>query len=71
MTAIHLYSLVAVTGMLPFFALEGRHPYFIAAFASACSGASIYGLLISFWSFGIAEAIWALVALKRLSKRRA
>ena len=70
MTGIDLYGLLAVAGILLFFALEGRHPYFIAAFAIACAAASVYGFLISSWSFGIAEAIWALVALKRLHKQR-
>ena len=70
MTGIDLCGLVVVVGILLFFALEGRNPYFITAFAIACTAASVYGFLISSWSFGIAEAIWALVALKRLHKRR-
>ena len=71
MTGIDLYGLVAVSGMLLFYALEGRHPYFVAAFAIACGAASVYGFLIGSWPFGIVEAIWVLVALKRLRKRRA
>ena len=71
MTGIDLYGFAAVSGMLLFYALEGRHTGFIAAFAVTCAAASVYGFLIGSWPFGIVEAIWALVALKRLRKRRA
>jgi len=46
MSGIHLYGLVAISGMLLFYALEGRHTGFIAAFAVACAAASVYGFLI-------------------------
>jgi hypothetical protein len=71
MTGVDLYGLAAVSGMLLFYALEGRHAGFVLAFAGACTAASIYGFLIGAWPFGIVEAVWALVALNRWRRRRA
>jgi hypothetical protein len=51
--------------MLGFYALERRNRWFILAFAGSCALASIYGFLSGAWPFGIVEAIWALVALRR------
>jgi len=71
MTGVDLYGLAAVSGMLLFYALEGRHAGFVLAFAGACTAASIYGSLIGAWPFGIVKAVWALVALNRWRRRRA
>jgi hypothetical protein len=34
-------------------------------FAVACALGSFYGFLQSAWPFGVVEAIWAIVALRR------
>jgi hypothetical protein len=65
MSALSLFGLFAVTAMLVFYALEHRSPWFILAFALACALGSIYGFLQGAWPFGIVEAIWALVAVRR------
>jgi len=65
MDGLTLFGLVAVTAVLLFYALEHRSPWFVLAFAGACVTASIYGFLQGAWPFGIVEAIWALVALRR------
>jgi hypothetical protein len=59
------FGLFAVTMMLVTYALEERHVLFILAFAVACALGSVYGFLQGAWPFGIVEAIWALVALRR------
>jgi hypothetical protein len=59
------FGLFAVTMMLVTYALEKRHMLFILAFAFACALGSVYGFLQGAWPFGIVEAIWALVALRR------
>jgi hypothetical protein len=51
--------------MLVFYALEKRSRWFILAFAGACVLGSIYGFLQGAWPFGIVEAIWSVVALRR------
>ena len=71
MDGLTLFGLVAVTAMLVFYALEERDPLYILAFAGACGLASAYGFLQGAWPFGVVEAIWALVALRRWRQRRA
>ena len=65
MDALTLFGLFAVTAMLVCYALEDRSPWFVLAFAGACALASAYGFLQGAWPFGVVEAIWALVALRR------
>jgi len=65
MNRLTAFGLFAVTVMLISYALEKRSPWFILAFAVACALGSIYGFLQGAWPFGIVEAVWCLVALRR------
>jgi hypothetical protein len=65
MDALTWFGLLAVTAMLVCYAFEERSPWFILAFAAACTLGSAYGFLQGAWPFGLVEAIWALVALRR------
>jgi len=65
MDLLTLFGLIAVTLMLVTYALEGRSHWYILAFAGACALGSAYGFLQGAWPFGLVEAIWALVALRR------
>jgi hypothetical protein len=65
MDGLTLFGLFAVTAMLVTYALEAKSPWYILAFAAACGLGSIYGFLQGAWPFGVVEAIWALVALRR------
>lgn len=65
MEPLSIFGLFAVTAMLVFYALEDRKPLYILGFAAACVLGSAYGFLQGAWPFGIVEAIWALVALRR------
>ena len=69
MDGLTLFGLVAVTLMLVFYALEHRNTHFVLAFAGACALASIYGFLSGAWPFGLVEAIWAGVAVRRWWRR--
>ena len=60
-----LFGLFAVTAMLVCYALEDRSSWFILAFALACALGSVYGFLQGAWPFGLVEAVWFLVALRR------
>lgn len=51
--------------MLLAYAFENRSPWFILAFAGACALGSVYGFLQGAWPFGLVEAVWSLVALRR------
>lgn len=59
------FGLFAVTAMLVCYALEDRSPWFRLAFAAACALGSAYGFLQGAWPFGIVEAVWSIVALRR------
>jgi len=69
MDALTVFGLFAVTGMLVFYALEERNRLYILGFAGACALGSIYGFLQGAWPFGIVEAIWAVVAVRRWWRR--
>ena len=69
MDRLTLYGLFAVSAMLLTYALEHRSHWFVLAFAAACALGSIYGFLQGAWPFGVVEAIWAVVALRRWSVR--
>jgi hypothetical protein len=68
--ALTWFGLFAVTAMLVTYALEGRSPWWILAFAGACLLGSVYGFLQGAWPFGVVEAIWAVVAARRWWRMR-
>jgi hypothetical protein len=65
MDALTFFGLVAVTAMLVFYAFEKRSHWYILAFAGSCILASTYGFLQGAWPFGLVEAIWSGVAIRR------
>jgi hypothetical protein len=65
MTPLSMFGLFAVTAMLVTYALEDRSWWFILAFAFSCLLGSAYGFLQGAWPFGLVEAIWSVVALRR------
>ena len=65
MDPLALFGLFAVSAMLVCYACERRSPWFILAFAGSCALGSAYGFLQGAWPFGLVEAVWSLVALKR------
>jgi hypothetical protein len=70
MSGLTLFGLLAVTLMLLFYALEKRSHWFILAFSGSCVLASAYGFLQGAWPFGLVEAVWSLVALRRWRRER-
>jgi hypothetical protein len=62
---ITVYGVVALTFMMAMYALEGRGRRFVLAFALGCALSSSYGFLAGAWPFGVVEAIWALIAVRR------
>jgi hypothetical protein len=65
MDRLTLFGLFAVSAMLVTYALERRNRWFILAFAGSCALGSVYGFLQGAWPFGIVEAIWSAVAIRR------
>ncbi len=70
MDGLTLFGLAAVSAMLACYALEDRSAWYVFAFAVACALASVYGFLQGAWPFGVVEAIWAVIALRRWQTRR-
>jgi len=59
------FGLIGVTLMVVFYALERRSRWCILGFAGACALGSAYGFLQGAWPFGMVEAVWSVVALRR------
>lgn len=69
MDPLTVFGVVAVSGMMLFYAAEDRSPHFVLAFAVACLLASAYGFLQGAWPFGVVEVVWSVVALARWRRR--
>ncbi len=63
--AVTIYGVCALTFMMGMYALEARGRAFILAFALGCALSSSYGFLSGAWPFGVVEAVWTLIALRR------
>jgi len=64
-----VFGACAVTFMMLMYALERRDERFVLAFACGCLLSSAYGFLAGTWPFGVVEAIWSVVALRRYHSR--
>jgi len=62
------FGATAVAFMMLMYALEHRHRRFLLAFALGCALSSAYGFLAGTWPFGVVEAIWAAIALRRYQR---
>jgi hypothetical protein len=65
MSPVTVYGVCAVTFMMVMYALERRGRGFILAFAVGCLLSSAYGFLSGAWPFGVVEAVWAVIAVRR------
>jgi hypothetical protein len=59
------FGAIALTFMMLMYALERRGRRFVLAFACGCLLSSTYGFLAGTWPFGVVEAVWAAIALRR------
>jgi hypothetical protein len=64
-STVTIHGVCAVTFMMVMYALEPRGRGFVLAFAAGCLLSSAYGFLSGAWPFGVVEAIWAVVAVRR------
>ena len=73
MTPLSAFGLFAVILMLVTYALEARSHWFVLTFAFSCALGSVYGFLQGAWPFGLVEAVWSVVAVRRwwLTKTKA
>jgi len=62
---VTVYGVLALSFMMAMYALEPRGRRFVVGFALGCALSSSYGFLAGAWPFGVVEAVWAGVALRR------
>lgn len=60
-----VFGAAAVSFMVAMYALERRGPRFVLLFAGGCALSSVYGFLAGTWPFGVVEAVWSVIALRR------
>jgi hypothetical protein len=70
MRLLTAFGFAAVMLMLVFYALEKRSRWYTLGFAGACVLGSIYGFLQGAWPFGLVEAVWSIIALRRWAVAR-
>jgi hypothetical protein len=68
--ALTAFGLAAISAMFVCYAFEDRSPWWILGFGAACCLGSVYGFLQRAWPFGVVEAVWAVVAVRRRWRRR-
>jgi hypothetical protein len=59
------FGVTVLTFMMTMYALENRGRGYVAAFAVGCALPGSYGFLSGAWPFGVVEAVWWAVALRR------
>ncbi len=70
MVTVLAFGIVALTFMLAMYALEPRGTPFILGFAAGCILSSVYGFVSGAWPFGLVEAVWSVVAVRRWKSAR-
>jgi hypothetical protein len=70
MDIVTAYGVAALSFMMLMYWLEHRGPMFVLGFAAGCLLSSVYGFLSGAWPFGILEAIWFVIALRRFDRAR-
>jgi hypothetical protein len=63
--SLTVFGLFAVTAMVVCYAFEKQSRWFVLGFAASCVLGSIYGFLQGAWPFGLVEAIWSIIAVRR------
>jgi hypothetical protein len=66
---VTIFGAIAVTVMMLCYSLEERSAVFVLGFAVACAASSVYGWIAGTWPFGVVEAIWAVIAVRRWWRR--
>lgn len=62
---VTVYGVVALTFMMTMYALEARSHRYVVGFAVGCVLSSSYGFASGAWPFGVVEAVWAVIAVRR------
>lgn len=71
MSWVTAYGVAALSFMMIMYWLEHRGSVFVLGFALGCLLSSAYGFLAGAWPFGVLEAVWCVIALRRYTGGRA
>lgn len=64
-----IFGSIAVSVMFISYWLEARSRWFVLLFAGGCIATAIYSALSGVYPITVIEALWAMVALQRFSRR--
>jgi hypothetical protein len=65
------FGAAAVSLMVFAYAMEHRDRRYILLFAIGCALSSAYGFAAGTWPFGVVEALWTFIAIRRYLQPRA
>ena len=63
--ALTVAGVLVLTFMMTMYALERRGDGYVLAFAVGCALSSAYGFASGAWPFGVVEAVWSVIAVRR------
>ena len=68
MDVVTLFGIAALAFTMVMYALEERHRAYTLGFAAGCAMGSAYGFAAGVWPFGVVEAIWVAIAVRRFRR---
>ncbi len=67
-STLNILGAVDLAVMMVFYALEPKSRTYTLLFGLTCIGSSTYGFLSGTWPFGVIEAVWTVIALRKFVK---
>jgi len=64
---ITIFGVISLAFMMVMYTLEPQGRGFVLGFAAGCALSSTYGFLSGAWPFGVVEAIWCVIAIRRFA----
>lgn len=68
LSTLNILGAVDLAVMMAFYSLEPKSRIYTLLFGLTCIGSSAYGFLSGTWPFGVIEAVWTLIALRKYVK---
>lgn len=68
LSTLNILGAADLAVMMVFYALEPKSRTYTLLFGLTCIGSSTYGFLSGTWPFGVIEAVWTVIALRKFVK---